>query len=120
MSSNIYKPYFGPTDFRMVREILRRAGYRLRDTAENRAAHLSAAKRLIQEFQRGRLPSKTPSILPRRHVDEESADSIPSWENEGGRHQCGNSASPNITNTQSDKPLITEKVFHHGKRPEAK
>jgi len=29
MSSKIIKPYFGPTDFRMMREILRRAGYRL-------------------------------------------------------------------------------------------
>ena len=57
MSSKIIKPYFGPTDFRMMREILRRAGYRLYDTAENRAAHISAARLLIQEFQSGRSQS---------------------------------------------------------------
>ncbi len=57
MSSKIIKPYFGPTDFRMMREIMRRAGYRLYDTAENRAAHISAARLLIQEFQSGRSPS---------------------------------------------------------------
>ncbi len=70
MSSKIIKPYFGPTDFRMMREILRRAGYRLYDTAENRAAHLAAAKLLIQEFQFGRLPSRALSKLSRRHATE--------------------------------------------------
>jgi hypothetical protein len=57
MSSKIINPYFGPTDFRKMREILRRAGYRLYDTAENRAAHIFAARLLIQEFQSGRSPS---------------------------------------------------------------
>jgi len=57
MSSKIIKPYSGPTDFRMMREILRRAGYRLQDTAENRAAHLTAAQLLIAEFQSGRSAS---------------------------------------------------------------
>ncbi|MBM7331369.1 MULTISPECIES: hypothetical protein [Brucella/Ochrobactrum group] len=67
MSSKIIKPYFGPTDFRMMREILRRAGYRLYDTAENRAAHISAARLLIQEFQSGHPPSRAMSQLSRQH-----------------------------------------------------
>jgi len=68
MSSKITKPYFGPTDFRMMREILRRAGYRLYDTAENRAAHLAAAKLLIQEFQSSRPPSRAMAKLSRQHT----------------------------------------------------
>ncbi|NIH75477.1 arginyl-tRNA--protein-N-Asp/Glu arginylyltransferase [Ochrobactrum sp. P20RRXII] len=70
MSSKIIKPYFGPTDFRMMREILRRAGYRLYDTAENRTAHLVAAKLLIQEFQSGRSQSRRLSKFSRRHTVE--------------------------------------------------
>ncbi len=70
MSSKIIKPYFGPTDFRMMREILRRAGYRLYDTAENRAAHISAARLLIQEFQSVRSPSRAMSQLSRQHPRE--------------------------------------------------
>jgi arginyl-tRNA--protein-N-Asp/Glu arginylyltransferase len=70
MSSKIIKPYFGPADFRMMREILRRAGYRLYDTAENRAAHLVAAKLLIQEFQSGRSQSRGLSKLSRRYATE--------------------------------------------------
>ncbi|KAB2777001.1 hypothetical protein F9K97_22890 [Brucella anthropi] len=75
MSSKIIRPYFGPTDFRMMREILRRAGYRLYDTAENRAAHLAAAKLLIQEFQFGRSPSRAMSKLSRRHTTENRDES---------------------------------------------
>jgi len=71
MSSKIIRPYFGPTDFRMMREILRRAGYRLYDTAENRAA----AKLLIQEFQFGRSPSRAMSKLSRRHTTENRDES---------------------------------------------
>jgi hypothetical protein len=56
MSSNTTKPYRGPSDFRMMREIVRRAGYRLNDTAVNRAAHLAAAKMLILEFRLVRRP----------------------------------------------------------------
>jgi len=70
MSSKIIKPYFGPTDFRMMREILRRAGYRLYDTAENRAAHISAARLLIQEFQSVRSPSRAMSQLSRQYARE--------------------------------------------------
>ncbi|MEJ5021535.1 hypothetical protein WH297_17620 [Ochrobactrum vermis] len=70
MSSKIIKPYFGPTDFRMMREILRRAGYRLYDNAENRAAHLAKAKLLIQEFQSGRSLSRALPKLPQRHATE--------------------------------------------------
>ncbi|MBA8820933.1 hypothetical protein FHW00_003281 [Ochrobactrum sp. P6BSIII] len=70
MSSKILKLYFGPTDFRMMREILRRAGYRLYDTAENRAAHQAAAKLLIAEFQSGCWPSRAPSKRSQSHVTE--------------------------------------------------
>lgn len=80
MSSKVYKPYFGPADFRMMREILRRSGYVLLDTAENRTAHLNAAKLLIKEFQTGRSSGRKLT----KHREVVSQPDILSWENEGG------------------------------------
>jgi len=87
MSSRVFRPYFGPADFRMLREILGRAGYILSDSPITRSAHLKAGQRLIAEFLATRRdPLKMLDMLQRRNPHETTGSEaqVERWENEGG------------------------------------
>ena len=87
MSSRVFRPYFGPIDFRMLREILKRAGYSISDSPITRSAHLKAGQRLIAEFLATRRdPIKMLDQLRscKPHETTEAEAQVDSWENEGG------------------------------------
>jgi len=87
MSSKVYRKYFGPADFRMMHEILARAGYIISETTISRSVPLNAAKRLVKYFK---ATCSNARLLPKQSKHQDGSapkpqlDDISSWENEGG------------------------------------